>query len=392
MNEYIKRVAEENLTKALAQLKIAIILGARQVGKTTLTKHVLTNRNVSFLNLDIEPNKQSLLAAASLSPLDAIKSLGNPEILVIDEAQRLPETGRIVKGWLDANVSTKIILLGSSSLNLISQAAESLTGRNEKIFLPPLLFKEVIASQPWYSQLFTDQQIEEKFQDQIQALLMQSLAFGCYPETTKTTDKQTFLLNLAADYLLKDILQIGLVKTPELLKNLLMLLAHQIGSEVSISELATSLGIARATVERYLELLEQTFVIFKLPAFSTNPRKEINKSQKIYFWDTGIRNALLNDFSTNPLRADIGKLWENWVIAEFAKKNLLDNKRKNLYFWRSRSNGEVDLVAKEGERISAYEVKWKAQSLRQRAFSQKYNIKVKIVDHLKPLSGVDQED
>ena len=171
-----------------------------------------------------------------------------------------------------------------------------------------------------------------------------------------------------------------------------MLLAHQIGSEVSISELATSLGIARATVERYLELLEQTFVIFKLPAFSTNPRKEINKSQKIYFWDTGIRNALLNDFSTNPLRADIGKLWENWVIAEFAKKNLLDNKRKNLYFWRSRSNGEVDLVAKEGERISAYEVKWKAQSLRQRAFSQKYNIKVKIVDHLKPLSGVDQED
>ncbi|MBU0502571.1 MAG: ATP-binding protein [bacterium] len=392
MNEYIKRIAEENLAKTLTQPKVAIILGARQVGKTTLTKHVLANRNVSFLNLDIEPNKQSLLAAAPLPPLDAIKSLGNPEILVIDEAQRLPETGRIVKGWFDANIPTKIILLGSSSLNLINQAAESLTGRNEKLFLPPLLFKEIIVSQSWHSPVFTNKQIEEKFPEQIQTLLMQSLAFGHYPETISLVDKQTHLLNLAADYLLKDILQIGLIKTPELLKNLLMLLAHQIGSEVSISELATSLGIARVTVERYLELLVQTFVIFKLPAFSTNPRKEINKSQKIYFWDTGIRNALLNDFSTNPMRSDIGKLWENWVIAEFAKKNLLNGGRQNLYFWRSRSSGEVDLVVKEGEVLSAYEIKWKARSSRQRAFVQKYNTKVEIIDHSRPLSWLDKKD
>jgi predicted AAA+ superfamily ATPase len=390
MITYIKRIAEENVKKLLSDPKILIILGARQVGKTTLVDHMLTQTNARFLNLDIEPNKQSLLAAAALLPPEALKSLGNPAVLVIDEAQRLPETSRIVKGWFDAGVAVKIFLLGSSSLNLLNQAAESLTGRNEKLFLPPLLFKEVLSTQSWFSPVFTNRQIEEKFPEQIQAILMQNLVFGSYPEVINSIDKQGYLLNLVADYLLKDILQPGLIKSPDLLKRLLMLLAHQIGSEASISELAVSLGMARVTVEKYLDLLEQTFVIFRLRSFSTNPRKEINKSQKIYFWDTGIRNALLNDFSLNSLRSDIGKLWENWVIAEFAKRNLLSGNRQALYFWRSRSSGEVDLVVKEGENLTAYEIKWQARSCRQRSFAQKYQVKIRVIDHSSPISMFDK--
>jgi len=332
---YIPRIAENNLKNALGKPKIVIILGARQVGKTTMVKHFLSNQKASFLNLDIDIEKQRLIAAASLSPTDGLKTFGNPDILVIDEAQRLIETGRIIKGWYDANSSVKFILLGSSSLNLLNQVAENLTGRNEKIFLPPLLFKEIVTSKSWYSNAFSGEQLWQNFSAPIKELLLQSMIFGNYPETVTTTDKQKFLLNLTSDYLLKDVLQIGLIKTPELIRRLLMLLAHQVGSEVSTNELANNLNISRATIERHLELLEQTFVIFRLPAFSTNPRKEIVKSQKIYFWDTGVRNALLNEFSLNPLRSDIGALWENWIIAELAKTNLLNDRWQNFYFWSS---------------------------------------------------------
>lgn len=379
---YIPRIAENNLKNILSKPKVTIILGARQVGKTTLVKRFLSDKKAFFLNLDIDIEKQRLTAAASLPPVDGLKTFGNPDILVIDEAQRLAETGRIVKGWYDANLPSKFILLGSSSLNLLNQVTESLTGRNEKIFLPPLLFKEILASQSWYSSAFSNEQLWGNFSAPIKELLLQSLIFGNYPEATTTNDKQKFLLNLTADYLLKDVLQIGLIKTPELIKRLLMLLAHQIGSEVSINELANNLNMSRVTIERYLELLEQTFVIFRLPAFSTNPRKEIAKSQKIYFWDTGVRNALLNEFSLNSLRSDIGALWENWVVAEFAKINLLNDQRQNLYFWRSRAGSEVDLVIKENEKLSAYEIKWQKQSLSfQKAFASSYNTRVELINN-----------
>jgi hypothetical protein len=158
---------------------------------------------------------------------------------------------------------------------------------------------------------------------------------------------------------------------------------------VSVNELSNNLGISRATIERYLELLEQTFVIFRLPAFSTNQRKEISKNQKIYFWDTGIRNALLKEFSLNPLRSDIGQLWENWVMSEFAKHNLLTGQKRNLYFWRSRAHSEVDLVVKEGEKISAYEIKWKKQKINKGAFESLYKTKVSLIDSSRPLIKFD---
>jgi len=362
-----------------------MVLGARQVGKTTLVKHVLEGKNIFFLNLDIEVEKQRLLAASNLSPKEAILSLGAPSILIIDEAQRLSETGRIIKGWYDAEVATKIILLGSSSLNLLDQSAESLTGRNLKLFLTPLLFEEIISTQSWYSIIFSKEQIEKDFQPQIKTLLMQTMVFGNYPEVVTSPNKTELLTNLVSDYLLKDILQSGLLKNPDLIRRLLMLLAHQVGSEVSVNELAVNLGISRVTIESYLDLLERTFVIFRLPAFSTNARKEIAKSKKIYFWDLGIRNAILNEFSINPLRSDIGKLWENWVIAEIAKKNLQEGGTKSLYFWRSRGGGEVDLVIKDGEKIAGYEMKWSGGKAGSRVFSELYKTPVNIIESFHPL-------
>ena len=268
---------------------------------------------------------------------------------------------------------------------MLNKSAESLTGRNEKLFITSLQFGEIVRSKEWYSDVYTNNEIENNFSNQLRELLMQSIVFGNYPAIFFENDKKQYLLNLISDYLFKDVLQMGLIKTPELIKKLLAMLAHQIGSEVSTNELASNLGLARATVDRYLDLLEQTFVIFRLPAFSTNSRKEISKSHKIYFWDTGVRNAILNEFSFNPLRSDIGHLWENWVVAEFAKQNMLSGQKKNLYFWRSRTGSEVDLIVKEGEKISAYEIKWTNKKAVSRAFMTKYGVAVETVTSAHPL-------
>jgi uncharacterized protein len=382
---YILREADNKFKNLLVSPKITIIVGARQVGKTTLVKHALNLKNSLFLNFDIDIDKQKILSATFLSPKDAMQSFGNPDYLIIDEAQRLPQIGSIVKGWYDSGFSPKIILLGSSSLDLLNKSAESLTGRNEKLFITPLQFGEIVRSKEWYSDVYTNDEIENNFSNQLRELLMQSIVFGNYPAVLFESDQRQYLLNLISDYLFKDVLQMGMIKTPELIKKLLTLLAHQIGSEVSINELASSLGMARATIERYLDLLEQTFVIFRLPAFSTNSRKEISKSHKIYFWDTGVRNAILNEFSFNPLRSDIGHLWENWVVAEFAKQNILSGSKNNLYFWRSRTGSEIDLVVKEGEKISAYEIKWKDKKSVSRAFAEKYGVAVETITSAHPL-------
>ena len=175
-------------------------------------------------------------------------------------------------------------------------------------------------------------------------------------------------------------LQEGLVKNPNLIRQLLSLIAHQAGSLVSVNELANTLSLSRPTVDRYLDLLERTFVIFRLPAFSSNPRKEIAKSQKIFFWDTGIRNALLGELSLNPLRPDIGRLWENWVITEFAKGNLLTGNLNRLHFWRSRAGSEVDLVIKRPNgQLTAYEIKWSPTKTTTKAFSNQYHIPTTII-------------
>ena len=232
---YIQRLAEARLKKLLKSPKVIIVLGARQVGKTTLIQHVFKGSNVELLNFDIEIDKQRFLASSKISPSAAIKSFGMPRVLVIDEAQRLLETGRIVKGWYDAKIPTKMVLLGSSSLNILSQSAESLAGRNDKLFLTPLLFKEILSFQDWYSSYFSWDKLQRQFSEQIKTILFETLVFGSYPEAVITSEKTQYLTNLVSDYLLKDILQLGLVKNPDVIKRLLMLLAHQVGSEVSVN-------------------------------------------------------------------------------------------------------------------------------------------------------------
>ncbi len=384
---YLKRTAEQPLKDILTGDKVGVILGARQVGKTTLVEHVLSGQPAVFLNFDVEVDKARFQAAAALSPSDGLRSLGNPTVLVIDEVQRLPETSRIIKGWHDAHLPAKFLLLGSSSLDLLGQAAESLTGRNRKLVLPPLLFSETLGTQVWANADATSSHLCQHFAPQVRAYLMQRLSFGSYPEVVTSDQPAQLLRGLSSDYLWKDVLQAGLVKTPDLIKRLLLLLAHQAGSEVSVNELATQLQMARPTVDRYLDLLEQTFVIFRLPSFSTNPRKEIAKSQKVFFWDTGIRNVLLNAFSTDEFRTDIGALWENWVIAEVAKRNALLGSPAELFFWRTRSQSEVDLVVKQEDNLQAFEIKWSPRRVSGRAFRDAYGVEVEPIRSDNPFAA-----
>ncbi len=383
---YIRRIAENILRQVLDNGKVGIILGARQVGKTTLVQEGLKGKNALFLNFDVEIDKRRFQAAGSLTPPDAVRTLGSPEILVIDEAQRLPEAARVVKGWYDSQVPMRILLLGSSSLDLLDQAAESLAGRNRKLFLPPLLFSEALSSRSWMSESHPPQVLREQFAQPLRVFLLERMAFGSYPEVVAADDRGGLLRNLSSDYLWKDILQTGLVRNPDLIKRMLALLAHQVGAEVSVQELAAQLHMSRQTVEHYLDLLEQTFVIFRLPSFSTNPRKEISKGKKVYFWDTGIRNALLNTFAADELRPDLGALWENWAIAEVAKRNLLEGAPAQLFFWRSRAQSEVDLMVRRGDEIKAFEIKWRPGRAAGRAFREAYRVGVGTLDPTDPLA------
>ncbi len=380
---YITRAIEQQLHTLLHQspAKVIILLGARQVGKTTLVEPIVQSRGGLLLNCDLDADVTLLRNASALTPADALAFLGNPPLIAIDEAQNMPEIGRIVKGWYDAKVPARIILLGSSSLDLLDNTAEPLTGRNTKLFLSPLLFHECITHQPWYSPLLPTETLVANAQPQLQSTLLERMAYGSYPEAVTSSDSERYLYNLTADYLLRDVLHGGLIKTPSLIRKLLALLAHQIGSEVSVSELASTLGTTRPTVDNYLDLLERSYVIFRIHAYSTNQRKELSKAQKIYFWDTGIRNALLKEFSLSPQRSDIGALFENWVIAEVAKHNALAGNRNNLYFWRKTEGGEVDLVVKGTNTFKAYEIKWsRATNTRgTKSFSNLYGIPVDIV-------------
>lgn len=379
----IKREAAKKLSQYLDSGKIVVVLGARQVGKTTLLRQFLSSKNALMLNFDIAIDAARFKAASVLPPSDGLKTLGNPDFLVIDEAQREPDTARIVKGWYDAGVATKIVLLGSSSMNLQSQS-ESLTGRNRKIHLMPFTVSECLLCESWYREEYTWDILQNHFGEQFKATLVKSMVFGCYPEVVVSEDKETILRDLAADYLWKDILHAGLVKTPDLIKRLLMLLAYQSGSEVSVNEIAQQLQLARATVERYLDLLEETFVIFRLHSFSTNPQKEISKGKKVFFWDTGIRNAILNSFACHELRNDIGQLFENFLIAEIMKRNTLQSSPVDAYFWRTVSRSEVDLVLKRDGELLPFEMKWGYKHGKSNAFKTAYGAEVKTLSPYNP--------
>src|SRR3989344_3780501 len=289
---YIPRLLDAQIEKAFSNQKVLFLIGPRQVGKTTLVRHILARHKGKMLNMDIASRRKRLEEASRLDPAQAVTMLGGVEVLIIDEAQRVDDIGRICKGWYDDEVKTKIILLGSSSATLLGKAAAELTGRNEKLWLTPLLLREIIEQQDWFYNKYDARSLQQGFPEQIQALIQSRLIFGNYPEAYLSPDPRTYLVNLTNDYLLKDLFTDSLVRLPEDVRRLLVELANSVGTTLSGQQLSTRLNLSRQTIERYLSLLEGIFVIFNLPAYSTDRIKEVHRSQKYYFWDNGVMNAL----------------------------------------------------------------------------------------------------
>jgi len=342
---YLREIAEI-IGKQLFKGKVIILFGPRRVGKTTISKSIVSSiDNSRYLNCELLENKTALETTNS----QELKNyLGNYRLIVLDEAQHIRDIGRILKILNDTFPEIQIIATGSSSFELGNRLAEPLTGRAREYLLLPFSITELV-------------QKEDRIA--IQANLDHILRFGLYPEVYGKTDEDAKeeLIQIASNYLYRDILQFEQVKRPSLLQNLLTALALQIGQEVSVNELSRLLGETIPTLQRYIDLLEKSFVIFRLRSFSRNLRKEIAKGQKIYFYDIGIRNAIIRNFNPMQLRNDIGGLWENFCIVERMKFNIANRKFVNSYFWRTYDQKEIDYIEEEGGKINAYEFKYNRQ-------------------------------
>lgn len=343
--DYIRRSLENDFSKYLKPNKVLILLGARRVGKTELLKHQLEQLNEQHLLLNGEDiTTRTVLSNRSVDNYKRL--LGDTKLLVIDEAQTIPEIGRILKLMVDEIDGIKIIATGSSVFDLENELGEPLTGRANTLKLFPL------------SQLELNQQ-----ENMIQTLglLEERLIIGTYPELQhyqNWDEKVRYVGQLVNSYLLRDILSFEKLKKPDKIISLLRLIAFQIGQEVSLPELGKQLGIDKNTVERYLDLLSKVFVLYSVNAFSRNPRKEISKSSRWYFYDNGIRNALIANTNNLELRNDHGQLWENYLVAERLKYQSYTNMLVNNYFWRTYNKQEVDWVEEREGKIYGYEFKW----------------------------------
>ncbi|MDO8569987.1 MAG: ATP-binding protein [Candidatus Daviesbacteria bacterium] len=350
---YIQRQLEPVVKKSLFKGKIIIVYGARQVGKTTLVKKVAQDSGQPFgyLNCDeLDVLSQFQQADSSL----ALKQMvGNSKLVIIDEAQRVRNIGLKLKLLVDNYPETQLLVTGSSSLDLSNEISEPLTGRSDEYWLFPLSIKEV-----WQkSDSISRERDIEKW-----------LVYGSYPgvwSLESNEEKSLKIKQLAANYLYKDVLKFNEVKNSETILKLLQALALQISSEVSFNELATTVGISKQTVASYIDLLEKVFVIFSLKPYSGNLRQALNKKRKIYFLDVGMRNAIINNQNPLAIRDDVGKLWENFVIAEKYKSQLGLGYKTNLYFWRTYEGQEVDLVEDKGGELIGWEIKLKRKGKKQ---------------------------
>ncbi len=364
----IKRDLQLKIEKWLFKGKILIVYGARQVGKTTLAKTLLLEHGniADYYNCEIIQVRQAL---EKEDPISLKKFLGDAKLIVLDEAQKVPNIGRTLKLLIDTYPDMQIIATGSSSFDLSNQVNEPLTGRAIEFSLYPFSLREL-------SQCYRPYELD--------AQLPFYLRFGLYPDIAQSgeTDAETLLTNISNQYLYKDVLEFEHLKRSDLLVQLLQLLALQIGQEVSIHELAVSLQCARDTVLRYLDLLEKSFVIFHLRAFSRNPRKEISKKRKIYFYDVGIRNSLISRYTQLPLRDDVGVLWENFCISERRKFLQITDQHPQQYFWRSLTQKEVDYVEEYNNILRGYEFKWKKNNVNPpKDFLTYPNSSVTVINH-----------
>lgn len=353
----IPRFLLSQLKEALLPGKVLVLYGPRQVGKTTLAKELLSSvglRN-KFINAD-ELIYREALASQNRQRLGEI--LGDAELLVIDEAQRVPEIGLNLKIMVDSFPKAAILATGSASFDLANKISEPLTGRKLIFTLNPVSYQEMQQS---IGILETRAQLERW------------LVWGGYPAIVTTdnpTLRERLLGELVGSYLYRDILDLDGIRRSDKIVDLLRLLAFQIGQEVSLSELAASLALHRQTVERYLDLLEKVFVIFKIGGFSRNLRKEVTKNSRYYFYDNGVRNSLIQNFNPLALRSDIGQLWENYLWIERRKVNQQAGRSVNAYFWRTYDQKEIDCIEEHGGKLYGYEFKWQSKDIRRATCSQ----------------------
>lgn len=347
----IKRTLLPEIQNSLQAGKVTVLYGPRQVGKTTLVKGLIESlpTRSKFVNAD-ELLYREVLASQNSQKLGEL--LGDAELLVIDEAQRVPEIGLNLKILVDTFPQAKIIATGSASFELASKISEPLTGRKLTFNLYPVSYGEI---QDTFGKIESRAQLERW------------LIWGGYPAIVSTdgpTPRERLLGELVGSYLYRDILEMEGLRRADKIVDLLRLLAYQVGQEVSTTELATSLALNRSTVERYLDLLEKVFVIFKVNGFSRNLRKEVIKNSRIYFYDNGVRNSLIQNFNPLALRNDVGQLWENFLVMERRKVNQFAGRNVNSYFWRTYDQKEIDRIEEHGGRLYGYEFKWQAGDIR----------------------------
>jgi uncharacterized protein len=358
----INRFLLDKIIDLLVPGKIFVLYGPRQVGKTTLANDLLASTPLRsrFVTAD-ELIYRDPLSSQNRQRLGEV--LGDADLLVIDEAQRVPNIGINLKILIDSFPKAIVIATGSASFDLANKISEPLTGRTLTFNLFPVSYPEIRQ---------TIGAIEARSQ------LERWLVWGSYPAIVTQENpalREKLLGELVGAYLYRDILELEGVRRSEKIVDLLRLLAFQIGQEVSISELATSLGLNRQTVERYLDLLEKVFVIFRVGGFSRNLRKEVTKNPRYYFYDNGVRNSLIQNFNRLALRNDVGQLWENYLTIERRKANQVAGRSVNSYFWRTYDQKEIDCVEEHGGKLDGYEFKWSVKEIRRatrKEFSEAY--------------------
>lgn len=339
----VKRSIEKSIKKYLFKDKTIIIYGARQVGKTTLVESLVKDyvQATLFLNGD-DSDVRDILSEISVTKLKPI--IGNNKIIVLDEAQRIPETGLVLKIIHDNFKDIQLIATGSSAFELANKINEPLTGRKFEFYLHPFSFGEMVNHHGFLTE---------------KRLLKHRMIFGYYPDIAlNTADGKKLLKSLASSYLYKDLLILDQIQKPALLEKILKALALQIGSEVSYNELAGLLRSDKGTIEKYIDLLEKAYIIFRLNGFNRNVRNELKKGKKIYFYDNGIRNAIIGNFLPVTSRTDTGALWENFLMSERIKYNHNKDVDFQSYFWRTTQQQEIDYIEEIDNKLFAFEFKW----------------------------------
>lgn len=339
----IKRHIYKQITNNFFKGKAILIFGPRQTGKTTLLKKLIenTDEDVLFLNGD-DFDVVSMFEKVNTPQIKAL-TFGYKYVF-IDEAQRILNVGIAIKIMVDNFPQIQVVATGSSVLGLADYISEPLTGRIFEYHLFPLSFAEMVAHSDFFSET---RHLEER------------IIYGAYPEIiTTVSEREKRLKTLSSSYLYKDILEFDKIKKSHVIVKLLQAIALQTGSQVSYNELSQTVGIDSATVEKYIDLLEKSYVIYRLTSFSRNYRNELKKSKKIYFYDTGIRNAIIGNFNKLDIRTDKGALWENFFITERIKKLIYTGFYGNYWFWRTRNQSEIDFIEEQDGRLTAYEIKW----------------------------------